>query len=147
MRGEGTATEDSGSQEAGCADLAQAPALHEHLAAGDVLLGDVAFAGWAHLALIKQGNLHAIVPAHHRRIVDFAPDRAHAHPRRGKSSKRGGKPRSRVIRTLGPDDQLVESFKPVEKPAWMSEPQWKELPPSITLREIRRTVKRNGFRP
>lgn len=128
-------------------DLSQTPALHEHLQAGDVLLGDDAFSGWAHLALILQGNLHAIVPAHHRRIVDFTPERAHAHPRKGKSSKRGGKPRSRVIESLGKDDQLVECFKPVEKPAWMSARQWSQLPGSITLREIRRTVKRHGFRP
>lgn len=127
-------------------DLSQTPALHAHLQAGDVLLGDVAFAGWAHLALILQANLHAIVPPHQRRIVDFTPQRAHAHPRQGKSTKRTGKPRSRVIKSLGKDDQLVEYFKPVEKPAWMSAQQWSGLPQSIMLREIRRTVKRNGFR-
>ena len=26
-------------------------------------------------------------------------------------------------------------------------PQWEALPQSITLREVRRTIKRNGFRP
>jgi len=143
-------------------DLSQTPALHAHLQGGDVLLGDDAFAGWAHLgggrspaaALILQANLHAIVPAHHRRIVDFAPRRAHAHPRQGKSCQRRGQPRSRVIKSLGKakpsagkDDQLVEYFKPVQKPAWMSAQQCSELPQSITLREIRRTVKRNGFGP
>lgn len=128
-------------------DVSGTPAMHAHLQSGDVLLGDDAFAGWAHLALIKQANLHAIMPAHHRRIVDFTARRAHAHPHQGKSSRRTGKPRSRVIRSLGKDDQLVEYFKPVEKPAWMSDEQWNELPASITVREIRRTVKRNGYRP
>lgn len=128
-------------------DVSQTPVLHAHLAAGDVLLGDRAFAGYGHLALLLQANLHTIVPAHHRRIVDFAPDRPHAHPHQGKSSKRGGKPRSRLIKSLGHDDQLVESFKPVEQPAWMTPEQWQALPESITLREIRRTVGRDGFRP
>jgi len=128
-------------------DLSQTPAMHAHLQGGDVLLGDDAFSGWGHLALILQANLHAIVPPHHRRIVDFTPERTHAHPRKGKSSQRAGKPRSRVLQTLGKDDQLVEYFKPVEKPAWMSAEQWRELPQSITLREIRRSVKRHGFRP
>jgi hypothetical protein len=128
-------------------DVSQTPAMHAHLDAGDVLLGDDAFAGWGHLALILQANLHAIMPVHHRRIIDFTADRPHAHPRKGKSTSRGGKPRSRVIKSLGHDDQLVEYFKPVEKPAWMSAPQWEQLPESITLREIRRTIRRNGFRP
>ena len=74
-------------------DLSQTQKLHTHLSAGDVLLGDIAFAGWAHLALLIQAKLHAVVPPHHRRIVDFTPDRTHAHPRKGKSAKRAGKPR------------------------------------------------------
>jgi hypothetical protein len=128
-------------------DISQTPPMHAHLSPGDILLADVAFVGWAHLALILQANLHALMPTHHRRIVDFTPQRIHAHPRKGKSIKRIGKPRSRVISTLGQDDQLVEYFKPVEKPAWMSDEQWMTLPQSITVREVRRTVKRRGFRP
>jgi hypothetical protein len=128
-------------------DVSQTPPMHRHLGEGDILLADVAFAGWAHLALLLRANLHAVMPAHHRRIVDFAPQRQHAHPRKGKSAKRAGKPRSRILKTLGKDDQLVEYFKPVEKPAWMAGEQWDQLPESITVREIRRTVKRDGFRP
>ena len=128
-------------------DLSQTPPMHRHLAEGDILLADVAFAGWAHLALILQAHLHAVMPVHHRRIVDFSPRREHAHPRRGKAAKRRGKPRSRVVKTLGTDDQLVEYLKPANKPAWMSEEQWAVLPESILLREIRRTVARPGFRP
>jgi hypothetical protein len=128
-------------------DVSLTPPMHAHLSPGDVLLADVAFAGWAHLALMLQANLHAVMPAHHRRIIDFTPQRKHAHPRKGKSAKRSGKPRSRVVRALGPDDQLVEYFRSVEKPAWMSDEQWATLPESITVREIRRTVKRHGFRP
>jgi len=128
-------------------DLSQAQKMHDHLQHGDVLLGDVAFAGWAHLALLIQRKLHAVVPAHHRRIVDFSPGRPHAHPHKGKSNSHTGKPRAQVIRSLGKDDQLVNYFKPREKPAWMDPTQWDALPQSITLREIRRTIKRNGFRP
>jgi hypothetical protein len=128
-------------------DVSQTPPLHAHLDEGDVLLADVAFSGWAHLALILRANLHAVMPVHHRRLVDFTPHRVHAHPRKDTSAKRAGKPRSNIVRTLGQDDQLVEYFKPVQKPAWMGEEQWRSLPDSITVREIRRTVKRGGFRP
>ena len=128
-------------------DASIASQTHRHLRPGDVLLGDVSFAGYAHLALILRADLHAVMPVHQRRIVDFTPDRAHAHPRRGKGSKRAGKPRSRVAKTLGRDDQIVEYFKPAKRPAWMSEQQWEALPDTITVREIRRTVKRHGYRP
>jgi hypothetical protein len=128
-------------------DVARTPQLHAHLGAGDVLLGDDAFSSWAHLALILRSGLHAVVPPHHLRIVDFTPGRAHAHPRQGRSGQRTGKPRSRVIRTLGEQDQIVECFKPTRKPAWIDDALWDSLPQSITLREVRRTVKRHGFRP
>lgn len=128
-------------------DLARAPQMHAQLRAGDVLLGDVAFSGWGHLALLLRGGLHAVVPPHHLRIVDFTPGRAHAHPHRGRSGTRTGKPRSRVVAALGADDQVVECFKPAAKPPWMSDAQWAPLPGSITLREVRRTVRRHGFRP
>lgn len=127
-------------------DLSQTPPLLAHLRPGDLLLGDVAFAGWAHLALLLQANLHAVMPMHHRRIVNFVPGRAHVHPHKGKATQRTGKPRSRVLQTLGPDDQLVEYIKPREQPAWMSDEQWAQLPDTIRVREIRRTVKRHGFR-
>jgi hypothetical protein len=128
-------------------DVSQTLQMHQALRDGDVLLGDDAFAGWPHLALILQAKLHAVMPTHHRRLVDFTPDRPHAHPRRGKSAKRTGKPRSRVLKKLGQDDQVLEYFKPAKRPAWLSEAQWEPLPQSITVREIRRTVKRNGFCP
>lgn len=132
-------------------DVSQASSAHGRLSEGDVLLGDDAFAGWAHLALILRAKLHAVTPVHHKRIVDFTPGRPHARRRKGKGRGKGnsgaGKPTSRVVRTLGEHDQVVEYFKPAQKPAWMGAEQWEQLPPSITVREVRRTVRRNGFRP
>jgi hypothetical protein len=128
-------------------DAAIASQMHRHLQSGDVLLGDDAFSGWGHLALVLQANLHAVMPSHHRRKVDFTPQRAHTNARRQKNQKRTGKPLSRFVRTLGEQDQLVEYFKPLECPRWMDEEQWQQLPQSILVREIRRTVRRNGFHP
>lgn len=127
-------------------DLSQTPEIHQGLVEDDVLLGDDSFSSWGHFALILRAKLHTITPTHHRRIVDFTAGRPHAHPQ-GKGSGRRGKPRSRILKQLGTDDQLVEYFKPAGKPAWMAAPLWSELPESITVREVRRTVKRAGFRP
>lgn len=128
-------------------DASAASAMHEHLRPGDVLLGDDAFGTYAHLALLLRANLHAIMPAHHQRIVDFTPGRPHVPRRKNTGKNSAGKPRSRHLRTLGRDDQLVEYFKPPKKPNWMSDEQWTQIPESILVREIRRTVKRHGFRP
>jgi hypothetical protein len=128
-------------------DASMASQTHQHLSSGDILLGDDAFAGYTHLALLLQANLHAVVPAHHRRIVQFDEHQRHAHRRKCKSSKRKVKPRSRRIKILGVNDQLVEYFKPSNQPDWLNDEQWKQVPESITVREIRRTVKRHGFRP
>lgn len=120
---------------------------HRHLQPGDIVLGDDAFGSYTHLALLLQAQLHAIMPVHHHRIVDFTPGRAHVAKDRNTSKKSAGKVRSRMIQTLGKDDQLVEYFKPPKKPDWMSDEQGKQIPQSIVVREIRRTVQRHGFRP
>jgi len=128
-------------------DASVAARTHRHLQPGDILLGDDAFGAYAHLALLLQANLHAVMPSHHRRIVDFAPGRPHVPKHRNTQKKSAGKPRSRIVRTLGREDQIVELFKPEKRPDWMDPSQWEQIPESITVREIRRSVKRHGFRP
>jgi len=128
-------------------DASMASQTHRHLSSGDILLGDDAFGGYAHLALLLQANLHAVVPAHHRRIVDFTPQQSCLDSCKSSKSIHNRGPRSRRVKTLGTDDQLVEYFKPSNKPDWLGDEQWKQVAESFTVREIRRTVKRHGFRP
>jgi hypothetical protein len=126
-------------------DVSAAAELHAHLDRGDILIGDDSFSGYAHIALLSQANLHAVVPNHHLRIIDFTPGRPHT-----KSSGKdvvAGRPRSRWIKSLGKDDQLVEWLKPHNKPAWMSDERYDALPSSINVREIQRTIRlRKGRR-
>ncbi len=125
-------------------DMSQVAALHPALAAGDVLVGDRAFCSFAHLALIFQRKLHAVFRVHQRQLVDFRPHRAHQVPGRGKA--RVGVPRSRWLRKLAVRDQLVEWFKPVDCPDWMTAEQFDALPRSLVLRELRYRVTQPGFR-
>jgi hypothetical protein len=87
------------------------------------------------------------MPTHHQRIVDFTPGRGHVAMKKNSSKGSAKKPRSGWIKSLGKEDQLVEYFKPVNRPQWMNKTQWDAVPESIVVREVRRTVKRNGFRP
>lgn len=122
-------------------DVSGVNAAHGHLRAGDLLIGDDSYSNYVHLALLLQANLHGLFPAHHKRIVDFTPRRPHT--TEGKNVV-AGLPRSRWIKSLGKQDQLVEYFKPGTKPTWMSHEQWQKLPGSIVARELRRTVTRRG---
>jgi len=121
--------------------------LHPELRAGDVLVADRGFCSYAHLALLLQRGVHGLLRIHQRMIVDFTPGRWHVVPGRGKSDRKKGIPRSRWIKRLGPTDQIVEWFKPVDKPSWMSAAQYATLPTSLVVRELRYSIHEKGFRP
>lgn len=125
-------------------DLADASKLHPLMQPGDVLLGDRAFCSYAHLALLLQDGLHAVFRAHQRLIVDFTPRRRDR--RRLPKSRRRGAPSSRQLKQLGRLDQIVQYIKPARCPAWMTAEQYAPLPCSITVRELRYTITRPGFR-
>jgi hypothetical protein len=127
-------------------DLSGAAQLHPELAAGDVLVGDRAFCSFAHLALLLGHSVQAVVRAHQRLIVDFTPGRRFAVPDRGKNENKKGLPRSRWIARLGRRDQLVEWFRPVEVPDWMSAEAFAALPATLRVRELEYAITRPGFR-
>jgi Transposase DDE domain len=113
------------------------------LTAGDVLVADRGFCSFAHLALLLARGAHGVFRLHQKQIVDFTPGRAHARP--GKRSPKG-MPRSRWIRAYGLMDQVVEYFKPAQRPDWMSEAEYAALPESILVRELRYRILTPGFR-
>jgi hypothetical protein len=122
-------------------DLAKVAQMHPFLHPGDLLMGDTAFGSYTHFALLLQAHLHGLMPDHQQRITDFTPRRPFVMP--GKASPQcKGMPRSRWIRSLGEEDQLVEWFKPRQRPKYMSKEQYQALPESIVVRELRRRVYR-----
>ncbi len=126
-------------------DLAHAAVLHRELRPGDVLLGDRAFCSYAHLALCRQRRLHAAFRAHQKLLIDFRPHRRYVHPRRAGHAP-AGLPRSRWLRRLGRHDQLVEYFKPADRPAWMAGADYARLPDALVVREVRFRVREPGRR-
>lgn len=128
-------------------DMAGIVELHPELRAGDVLVADRGLCSYAHLVLLWQRGVQPLIRIHQRTIVDFTPGRAHVHPCRGKADHKRGKPRSRWIQRLGMNDQIVEWFKPSDRPEWMSHDQYAALPASLVVRELRYTIHETGFRP
>jgi hypothetical protein len=126
-------------------DLSGMPELHPELRPGDVLLGDRAFCSFAHVALLVSAGLHGIFRAHQKLIIDFTPGRPHFLSRHARQRDKG-KPRSRWIVQLGPMDQIVEWFRPLDRPAWMSAETFAALPATLQVRELRYKIARPGFR-
>lgn len=125
-------------------DAAAASRSHGCLGPGDVLIMDRAFCSYAHLATLTGRGILSLARLHQRMIVDFAPGRDHT-ANRGKRIVKG-RPRSRFVRELGRQDQLVEWVKPRERPAWMSAADFAALPESLRVRELRFEVAAPGFR-
>lgn len=126
-------------------DMAHAAVMHQDLRPGDVLLGDRAFCSYAHLALCRRRGIFGLFRAHQRQIISFEPGRRHA--RAGKVPPQDkGLPRSRWLKRLGKHDQLVEYFKPKERPDWMTAAEYAALPDAIVVREVRFPVRIPGYR-
>jgi len=128
-------------------DMSGVSELHPELRAGDVLVADRGFCSFAHLALLWQRGVHGLLRLHQRTIVDFTPGRPHVLPSKGKNEHKKDKPRSRWLKQLGATDQLVQWFKPSDRPRWMTQEQYAGLPTAIMVRELRYTIHEKGFRP
>jgi hypothetical protein len=126
-------------------DMKHAAVMHQDLRAGDVLLGDRGLCSYAHLALCRRRGVFGLFRAHQRQLISFEPGRRHAGPGKAKPEDKG-LPRSRWLKRLGKHDQLVEYFKPKERPTWMSEKEYAALPASLVVREVRFQVRIPGYR-
>jgi hypothetical protein len=125
-------------------DIAWASRFHRRLGAGDVLVGDRGFCSFAHLALLAQEGLHAVVRMHQTQVVDFTPGRPHVAP--GGKRVAAGRPRTRWVRNLGPTDHVVELFRPPDVPSWLDAKAFAALPGSLLIRELRYRTEVPGFR-
>lgn len=100
------------------------------LKAGDLLLGDRGLVSFAHLALMLQAALDACLRLP-RSMVVFGRGRGQHH---------------RQAR-LGRQDWLVRWDRPLRHTlSWLSYRRWKQLPATLTLRQIAFRLHRPGFR-
>jgi len=123
-------------------DMSKVWALHPLLQAGDVVVGDRGFCSYAHIAALQMRGIDAVIRIHQRIIVRFRDKRQ----RRRKLKPAKGEPRSRLIRKLGTQDQLVEWYKPEKKPEHMTQAQYDQLPESMVVRELRYRIQNRGCR-
>ena len=113
-------------------DMGQAHRVHEALEPNDVVIGDRGFCSYAHLALLGMAGVFALFRLHQRTIVDFRKRRPHVLPTaRRKGRQPPGQPSSRWVKSLGKHDQIVEYFKPLQRPKWMAREDFARLPETV----------------
>ena len=109
-------------------------------------MADRGLCSYAHLALLVQAGVHAVLRVSARQIVDFTPGRAFVKPSVRRTPAVKGVPRSRWLKGLGVHDQLVAWLKPTTCPSWLTREALAALPDSLVLREVRYDVGTPGFR-
>lgn len=97
-------------------------AMLDRLEAKDILLGDCCFCSYFMIALLLARKVDVVFRQHQRRTTDF---------RRGRS--------------LGREDHVVVWEKP-ERPEWMDEETYAQIPETLTVRELKVRVHIRGFR-
>jgi hypothetical protein len=127
-------------------DLAHVQKVHPILAPGDVLVAGRGLCSYAHLALLVQAGVHAVLRVGARQIVDFTPGRPFVKPSVRRTPAVTGLPRSRWLTGLGLHDQLVVWLTPKTCPSWLTREALAALPDSLVLREARYHLGRPGFR-
>jgi hypothetical protein len=96
--------------------------LWDRLERGEIVLGDRVFGSFFGIAGLSERGVDGLFRMHQRRKFDF---------RKG--------------RCLGLEDHVVTWAKP-ERPDWMDEETYAQIPEELTVRELRLTVDQPGFR-
>ena len=97
--------------------------LWDELEAGDVLLADRGFCGYAQFYFLMGRGVDSVMRNHQRRTV-------------GKT----------LLKRLGPGDRLILWHKSKPSPVWPDKPTWAALPETLALREIEFHAALKGFR-
>ncbi len=126
-------------------DMSQAAHIACELKPGDILLGDRGFGSDAHIAILLARGNHAVFRMHQQRFVDFTPGRP-LPTKLSYAANPKSLPHSLWVRSNGELDQVVIWYKGKAKPDWMSQEEFAELPPEITVRELRYRMDVPGFR-
>lgn len=98
--------------------------VREAFVFGDVMLADRAFCSYAEIALMHLRGVDSVMRLHQRRKTDF---------RRG--------------RVLGIEDHVVTWTKPQQCPKGLRRKDYRRLPESLQIREVRYRIETKGYRP
>lgn len=117
-------------------DITRTWELSADLKENDIILYDRGFCSSCLILWLSQQGLHSVMRMHSSHKVDF---------RYSRKEIAKGIRRQRIAK-LGKRDHLIQWHKSKNKPPWMSEEKFAQLPESLILREISYSLKNTGFR-
>lgn len=123
-------------------DLRHADELHPAMRPGDVLVGDRGLSSYVHLAQLIQGGYHGLFRMREDRNMSFPARRK----RRRLAYGRHHYSDPILVRRISSNDQVVELFKPHNRPAHLTPAEFAAIPGRLTVRVVRYTVRYKGFR-
>ena len=97
--------------------------LWPELKSGDVAMGDRAFGSYAVLALLPMRGVDVVARLHQRRLFD-----------KGRARK------------IGPSDWIATWIRPLQRPGYIDEEEWRSMPERIEVRITHVRVDVKGFR-
>jgi hypothetical protein len=127
-------------------DRARVQAVHPSWQEGDVLVADRGLGSDAHLALLVQAGVHAVLRVGARQMVAFTPGRPLGRPSVRRTSAVTGVPRSRWRTALGVNAPRVAWLNPKTCPSWLTREALAAWPETWVLREVRDQTGTPGFR-
>jgi hypothetical protein len=127
-------------------DLAQGQTVPLMVDPGEVRVADRALCSSAHLALLVQAGLPAVLRVGARQMVDFTPARPLVRPSVRRTSAVNGVPRSRWLTSLGVHAPRVAWVNPKPCPSWLTREAVAALPEPFGRREVRDHIATPGVR-
>jgi Transposase DDE domain len=129
-------------------DMSKVAQIHPGLQAGDVLVGDRGFCSFAHLALLVERGIHGLFRLHQRmKLTSVESTRSESMDQRELKRRKQRPPGlARVLRRLGVSDQIFEWHRPKKRPEWMSEEEFRALPPMLECRVMSYDLSQPGYR-
>jgi hypothetical protein len=96
--------------------------LWDSLKSGEIVLADRCYCSYFDIAMLKARGVDVVFRLHQQRKIDF-----------------------RCGRRLGREDHIVSWPRP-DRPGWMDEATYEQIPETLEIRELRARVTRRGFR-
>ena len=129
-------------------DMSKVAQIHPGLRAGDVLVGDRGFCSFAHVGLLVQRGIHGVFRLHQRlKLTVLESTEAESLDQtKLKRRKQRSTGLARVLHRHGVYDQVLAWDRPKKKPEWMSEADFRAIPPVLRCRVLSYDLRQPGYR-
>ena len=124
-------------------DVTKMANLLPHVGPGDLVITDRGICAYAYIAMLFTQGAQVVCRAHSGRKIPYP-----ASTERGEkySYNRCRRKTPVLVERLGEQDQVVELFKPHNRPTWLTAEAFAAIPAKLTVRVLKFKIEEPGFR-